>query len=624
MPKEDNEQDTLTQPLVPGKASSLASDIKTLHLKCLHLFKALRPSQTCVPSKAVILIFVWSLVVGAMYATAVNACVTISFELEDIFDNLFAVVLVSYSFLALSLLFYPFAGFLADVYCGRYRTVVAGMAIMCVSCLIVSIGSFLLFKYYFSNDPLSSRLLIGFSVIALVWFIFFAIGLAGYRANVIQLGLDQLITFPSKYLGLFVHWVGWSFYVGMLSMSVLFASLTCASYSDLVRGIALSLPFFFTTILLALLLFSVYSRRWFRTEKRQQNSYKMVIQVLNFARKHKKPIKRTAETYCDRIRPSRLDYTKERYGGPFTSEQAEDVKTFLRIFGVLVCLCFVFILEVPTSYFMFPLFALHAGTGEDLAHINCTGRWIVLETGNLEYMTVVLFIPLYVCLIYSGVIIRIPKILVRLWLSYFLYVVGALSMMVIDIVGHIVRRHDHSHHSEECMLSGTFNLNFDFSQHALALHWSVLALPCVLLGVAQMLVTFTAFEFISAQSPHSMKGLLVGIFFAFKGLFQLLSSILLVPFSVKEVWNSRGHNTVASCEFGYYLLTILIAVCGLVLFSVVARRYKYRQRGELPYDQSDIEDVYIRMINAGAEVSLRERSSVSDMNSILWSNSLQF
>ena len=48
-------------------------------------------------------------------------------------------------------------------------------------------------------------------------------------------------------------------------------------------------------------------------------------------------------------RPSRIDYTKERYGGPFTTEQVEDVKTFVRILLFLVSLGPIFVMEVSSS-----------------------------------------------------------------------------------------------------------------------------------------------------------------------------------------------------------------------------------------------------------------------------------
>ncbi len=58
--------------------------------------------------------------------------------------------------------------------------------------------------------------------------------------------------------------------------------------------------------------------------------------MIKFAVIHKKPLKKSAFTYCDEEIPSRIDYGKQRYGGPFTTEQVEDVKVLLRIVLVLV------------------------------------------------------------------------------------------------------------------------------------------------------------------------------------------------------------------------------------------------------------------------------------------------
>ena len=85
----------------------------------------------------------------------------------------------------------------------------------------------------------------------------------------------------------------------------------------------------------------------FHTEFRCHNPYKGVYNVLNFARKHKYPIRRSAFTYCDDELPSRIDFAMERFGGPFTTEQVEDVKTFLRMLLVFVVLGPVFVLDVP-------------------------------------------------------------------------------------------------------------------------------------------------------------------------------------------------------------------------------------------------------------------------------------
>ena len=47
---------------------------------------------------------------------------------------------------------------------------------------------------------------------------------------------------------------------------------------------------------------------------------------------------RSAFTYCEDNIPSRLDLDKEQYGGPFTTEQVEDVTTFFQLLLLLMSL----------------------------------------------------------------------------------------------------------------------------------------------------------------------------------------------------------------------------------------------------------------------------------------------
>ena len=68
------------------------------------------------------------------------------------------------------------------------------------------------------------------------------------------------------------------------------------------------------------------------------NPIKLIIQVLNYTRKHRYPERRSAFTYLDEEQSSRMDFGKEKFGGPFTEEEVEDVKTLLRLIPLLVCI----------------------------------------------------------------------------------------------------------------------------------------------------------------------------------------------------------------------------------------------------------------------------------------------
>ncbi len=76
--------------------------------------------------------------------------------------------------------------------------------------------------------------------------------------------------------------------------------------------------------------------KWLIREPKSPQSLKIIYQVLKFAAKHKAPLNRSALTYWEEDIPSRMDLGKSRYGGPFTTEQVEDVKTFFKIIVIQI------------------------------------------------------------------------------------------------------------------------------------------------------------------------------------------------------------------------------------------------------------------------------------------------
>ena len=74
-----------------------------------------------------------------------------------------------------------------------------------------------------------------------------------------------------------------------------------------------------------------------------------------------------------------------------------------------------------------------------------------------------------------------------------------------------------------------------------------------------MLLYIAVYEFICARSPHAMKGLVIGTFFAIKGVFQLLGVLIIyMPFTS---W--RPQNRFPSCGFVYYLINAIVALIGI-------------------------------------------------------------
>ena len=76
--------------------------------------------------------------------------------------------------------------------------------------------------------------------------------------------------------------------------------------------------------------------KWLDTNDKTGNPIKLIFGVLNYARKNKYPRLRSAFTYIDEEQPSCLDFGKHKFGGPFTEEEVEDVKTVFHFLPLLL------------------------------------------------------------------------------------------------------------------------------------------------------------------------------------------------------------------------------------------------------------------------------------------------
>ena len=112
-----------------------------------------------------------------------------------------------------------------------------------------------------------------------------------------------------------------------------------------------------------------------------QNPFKLVYKVLAYAVKNKFPRQRSAFTYCEDGIPSRIDLGKNKYGGPFTTEQVEDVKTLFRVITVFVIGSAMFALTEEWSSLKQDVNSLIRNEGTDRQFSKCSSDYII--TGML-------------------------------------------------------------------------------------------------------------------------------------------------------------------------------------------------------------------------------------------------
>ena len=583
-----------------SESCSETESLLRTHQGCVRCCKCRR---LCLQSKSAILIMIWTVLIGMVYTTVLASIdmIIIDNNVRRQFDGVVPYAMnVVYFGLAILALLHPLIGFLADVSCGRFKIVMFSASLVLFSftiayiCMYTSLIQVLYDPHKHVNTVIKA---VGSIATPLIF-----IGFAGYHSNFIQLGLDQQISAPSEDLALFVHWTMWAYNLGSTIITTTYQPYICISLGITKKIVFASMPQFLIVVFSFVLVTSCLKHRWFNSELRRHNPCKIIIKVLAFAWKHKYPLHRSAFTYSDDERPNRLDFAKVKFGGSFTTEQVEDTKSFFKILTVLLALGPVFVVDVPSSFIGLMMIGFHTGnvhyTQPNNSHQgidDCTS-WELVWSGNLKYISGTLLFPLYIWFIFSCLHRRIPKMFTRLISGVVMYLLGNLFLLVNDLVGHIIFSKHRSTSNEGSMCLFVYGVYY--FPH-LEMHWSVMIPPSILLGVAQLVVMTTALEFISAQSPHFMKGLIVGILFAIIGMFQLIGALGLIPFSVKEIWDTasmRANPPLTNCGFAYLLFTFAVAFVGLVLFLIAAKKYTYRVRDDKPYDQSQVEEIVSRYL----------------------------
>ena len=151
----------------------------------------------------------------------------------------------------------------------------------------------------------------------------------------------------------------------------------------------------------AALIMDCLYHKWLDTHNKTGNPIKLILEVLNYTRKHKFPWLRSALTYIDEEHPSRIDFGKHKFGGPFTEEEVEDVKTIYRLTPLLVVA-----FGVSLSLEMNDQLGLHA--------IPITSKMFMCVQylkGTVFFITPILFIPIYRFILYPLIRKYVPSIL---------------------------------------------------------------------------------------------------------------------------------------------------------------------------------------------------------------------
>ena len=492
----------------------------------------------CVCSKGILLLLTWSVLIHSFGYY-------LYFEFLSFFPSfvyLFIAVSVIQAFV---FLLYPVAGILGEVCLSRYKLMITGTILALIGIFIaVSTSTAAFFIYCEDITKCTDYALF---VPACVGLVIYQFGLGLFQANAIQFGTDQLQFASNERLSVFINWYVWSLYTtNIIHPIILFIGIGIPlSFGDS-KGYALNsvaILVFFSFISIAIMLFCCCGcHSHFTIEPVGRiNPVKHIFKVLKYARHHSQPVFRSSFTYGEV--PSRLDLAKNRYGGPFTTEEVEDVKTFGRILLVLISLFgFLLIPNTLTSLVVF------------------SDYYFILYYLNAQYILPVLLIPVHMLIIrpcFNRYTYRI-SILNKMGAGLILVVMSLGLMTAVDVS---------LYKFKESVNISSYNETETFGNPPKIIPGFII-LSQFLNGLSLVLIFLSALEFILAQGPRSMQGLLIGLWYAYQSVYILLQipSVLL-----------HLH------EYFHYWLTVLktcLAVLSLIVFIIISRWYKYRQREE--------------------------------------------
>ena len=442
----------------------------------------------------------------------------------------------------------PLCGWLADARFGKYRVFKTGsillfsaMVMLCL-CLLV-----------FSNKHVPPVVVV---VITPIVHCFFLIGMVCCIVTSLQLGLDQIPDASTANITSFISWfvccIFAGIWVGDSSHHLFPYCLYTVSSSGIDTTSFIQIFSLFPVLCMAIVLcldFSL-SPKWLIIEPKSPQSLKLIFRVLKFAAKHKAPVNRSALTYWEEDIPSRIDLGKSKYGGPFTTEQVEDVKTFFKLLVV----------SIPFVIIVLSLILL-VGNPEAIVS-RCSSAVLRYFTYNI-YWCVVVGTLVYEFVIYPFVRNKLPSILRRIGAAAFLVIVLSIVSLVLSVVSYY---------------NGTVD----------SVVWHDIILQ-VMSGLLTMILLSSAFEFVCAQSPYSMRTLVIGY-----SILLLLSSELLA-FSLRLVFKRYCADTY--CSIILNSIAVLLAVIGFLLHCILAHWYKRRVRDDIYSPHRFVEEVYDRYLS---------------------------
>ena len=422
----------------------------------------------------------------------------------------------------------PLISLAADCWIGKYRLIKIALYVLLLTTIIYIIS-----LVYPMSETVSYILLY-------IKMILVACSVALFLPCVVHFTTDQLLGQSGEQIGFAVYWLIWGTMAGVLVGygSKYFLTSNKSYRLALIGASMLSL--------LIMVLMMECCNHWINTEPRLFNSIRHIARVLNYARKHKYPQRRNAISRWEEDQPSRIDLGKDKYGGPFTDEEVEDVKVMFRLIPVILCAATI---TVPLC------------TKRRLTFTTKHSKWYNQSSLHSSIVLVgmmsVIGLPLYQFLIYPFFYNFIPSILQRIGLGLFLQLPSLLCSAIMELP----KTYNSTIEPDICNTTTTLPSN------VVNQWWDMV--PIISDSVSWLLVTFNGMEFVFAQTPYRTRGAVVCYVVGCLVFYLLLGNVL-------DYFFQKIHTL--NCGFDIYIAHACLIVVSFLLFLFASKSYQLRER----------------------------------------------
>ena len=313
---------------------------------------------------------------------------------------------------------FPLLAYLGERF-NRYRMIMSGLIVTMISYLLYII---LLIVEAAIGDNRGENF---FTYSRIVLIVPAICGRGLYATNIPQFGVSQLQFASSEHLAAFARWGTWTNFISQLVSDIIVSVLMKYQYQPQIEQLCIVNGICFSMLLSSSIIICRLRNSLIIDPPPEIDGLKLIWRVMKYSWKHKNPVRRSAFTYSEGP-PTRLDLAKERYGGPFTTKQVEEVKSFWHLIQIPIC----HFLNI--RFFSSFILGYQYTLCQNSAVMNqFTFFEIIFLFNNRVLDEAIAAIGLLFCLLFvvSYCPKLIPSILQRIWIGLLFHLLSSLSLM---------------------------------------------------------------------------------------------------------------------------------------------------------------------------------------------------